>query len=123
MTVRRERRPLPETSPAWEEVAALFRDPVSPEVVEPYQFVFDSPQVRASFELADYALESFPKGTPCSSARGIDTAHLHGFQIRSKATTVATPLEEVVESDAVCVRISRIWASRVCGRWGCQRAT
>ena len=48
----------------WEEVAALFRDPVSPEVVEPYQFIFDSPQVRASFEFSDYARESFGKDTP-----------------------------------------------------------
>ena len=56
VTVRRETPPPAESSPAWEEVAALFRDPVSPEVVEPYQFVFDSPQVRASFDLADYAL-------------------------------------------------------------------
>jgi hypothetical protein len=31
--------PAPEATPAWEEVANLFRDPVSPEVVEPYQFV------------------------------------------------------------------------------------
>ena len=38
----------PEASLAWEEVAALFRDPVSPEVVGAYEFVFDSPQVRAS---------------------------------------------------------------------------
>ena len=56
--------PPPETTPAWEEVVSLFRDPVSPEVVEPYQFVFDSPQVRASFELADYALASFARETP-----------------------------------------------------------
>ena len=43
----------------WESVAEMFRDPVSPEVVDAYQFVFDSPQVRASQELAEYARESF----------------------------------------------------------------
>ena len=36
-------RPVPtvsvDASPAWEEVAGLFRDPVLPEVIEPYQFV------------------------------------------------------------------------------------
>lgn len=98
VTVRRETPPAPETSPAWEEVAALFRDPVSPEVVEPYQFVFDSPQVRASFELADYALESFPKGTPLLvGARELTRRIFTDFKYDSKATTVATPLEEVVE--------------------------
>jgi transglutaminase-like putative cysteine protease len=98
VTVRRETPPAPETSPAWEEVAALFRDPVSPEVVEPYQFVFDSPQVRASFELADYALESFPKGTPLLvGARELTRRIFTDFKYDSKATTVATPLEEVVQ--------------------------
>ena len=98
VTVRREMPPVPETSPGWEEVAALFRDPVSPEVVEPYQFVFDSPQVRASFELADYVLESFPKGTPLLvGARELTRRIFTDFKYDSKATTVATPLEEVLE--------------------------
>src|SRR5882672_10702113 len=64
VTVRPQKPFTPETSPAWEEVARLFGDPVSPEVVEPYQFVFDSPRVRASEELAGYARESFVKDTP-----------------------------------------------------------
>jgi len=98
VTVRRETPPAPESSPAWEEVAALFRDPVSPEVVEPYQFVFDSPQVRASFELADYALESFPKGTPLLvGAQELTRRIFSDFKYDPKATTVATPLEEVME--------------------------
>lgn len=98
VTVRRDTPPAPETSPAWEEVAALFRDPVSPEVVEPYQFVFDSPQVRASFELADYALESFPKDMPLLvGARELTRRIFTDFKYDAKATTVATPLEEVVQ--------------------------
>ena len=98
VTVRRETPPVSETTPVWEEVAALFRDPVSPEVVEPYQFVFDSPQVRASFELADYALESFPMGTPLLvGARELTRRIFTDFKYDPKATTVATPLEEVVE--------------------------
>lgn len=98
VTVRRGSTPPPETSPAWEEVAALFRDPVSPEVIEPYQFVFDSPQVRASFELADYALENFPKGVPLlAGARELTRRIFTDFKYDPKATTVATPLEEVVQ--------------------------
>ena len=87
-----------ETSPAWEEVARLFRDPVSPEVIEPYQFVFDSPQVRAAFALADYARESFAKDTPLlAGARELTRRLFTDFKFDPKATTVATPLEEVWE--------------------------
>ena len=93
-------RPTPTVSfgasPAWEEVACLFRDPVSPEVIEPYQFVFDSPQVRVSFELADYALESFRPGTPLLTAASDLMRRIHAdFKYDPRATTVATPLEEV----------------------------
>ncbi len=85
-----------EQSPAWETVARLFRDPVSPEVVTPYQFVFDSPQVRASFELSDYALESFRRDTPLLMGAADLMRRIHlDFKYDPKATTVATPLEEV----------------------------
>jgi transglutaminase-like putative cysteine protease len=91
------RKPLaPETTPAWDEVVNLFRDPVSPEVVEPYQFVFDSPQVRASFELADYALASFSRSTPLLlGAADLTRRIFEDFKFDPRATTVATPLEEV----------------------------
>ncbi|HSU53269.1 MAG TPA: transglutaminase family protein [Candidatus Dormibacteraeota bacterium] len=83
-------------SPPWEEVAGLFRDPVSPEVVEPYQFVFDSPQVRASQQLAVYAAPAFAKGVPLLvGARELTRRIFTDFEYDSKATTVATPLEEV----------------------------
>jgi transglutaminase-like putative cysteine protease len=89
---------VPDTSPAWEVVAELFRDPVSPEVVEPYQFVFDSPQVRASEELAAYARESFATDAPLLiGARKLTRRIFTDFKYDPKATTVATPLEEVWE--------------------------
>jgi transglutaminase-like putative cysteine protease len=87
-----------EVSLPWQEVAQLFRDPVSPNVVEPYQFVFDSPQVRASFELAEYAQESFGSETPILvGARALTRRLFKDFKYDPKATTVATPLEEVWE--------------------------
>jgi len=99
VSVRPQPAPAPDASPAWEAVAGLFRDPVSPDVVEVYQFVFDSPQVRASFELADYARESFPKGARLlAGARNLTTRIFRDFKYDPKATTVATPLEEVLES-------------------------
>ncbi|HZI32214.1 MAG TPA: transglutaminase family protein [Candidatus Binatia bacterium] len=92
----RSERNDPATS--WENVAAMFRDPVSPEVVEPYQFVFDSPQVRAALELGDYARESFGTGTPLlAGARDLTRRIFTDFKYEPEATTVATPLEEVWE--------------------------
>lgn len=88
----------PETSPAWEEVAALFRDPVSPEVVGAYEFVFDSPQVRASFELAEYARASFDAETPLlAGVTDLNRRIFTDFKYDPKATTIATPLEEVLQ--------------------------
>jgi transglutaminase-like putative cysteine protease len=98
VTVTARKLPAPETTPAWEEVVSLYRDPVSPEVVEPYQFVFDSPQVRASVELADYARESFRPGTPMLvGAADLTRRIFEDFKFDPRATTVATPLEEVWE--------------------------
>lgn len=89
---------VPANSPAWEQVSELFRDPVSPEVVEPYQFVFDSTQVRVSFALADYARECFVSNTPLLvGTRELTRRIFTDFKYDPKATTVATPLEEAWE--------------------------
>jgi transglutaminase-like putative cysteine protease len=98
VSMRAEKPASNESVAPWESVAEMFRDPVSPEVVEPYQFVFDSPQVRASLALSDYARESFAAGTPLiAGARNLTQRIFKDFKFDSKATTVATPLEEVWE--------------------------
>jgi len=96
--VRTQEPSSPDDSPSWEDVAGLFRDPVAPEVISPYQFVFDSPNVRASLDLADYARESFGKGTPLlKGALDLTRRIFEDFKYDSKATTIVTPLEEVLE--------------------------
>ena len=118
VTVNARELPAPEATPAWEEVVNLFCDPVSPEVIEPYQFVFDSPQVRASVELFDYARESFGKNTPLLvGAADLTRRIFEDFKFDPKATTVATPLEEVLEKRRGVCRTLRISASRACARW------
>jgi transglutaminase-like putative cysteine protease len=88
----------PEQSPPWEGVAAVFRDPVSPEVVEPYQFCLDSQMLTASPGLADYARESFAAGIPLLAGVTDLTRRIHAdFKYDPVATTVATPLGEVLE--------------------------
>jgi transglutaminase-like putative cysteine protease len=85
-------------SPPWERVVELFTDPVSPEVVEPYEFVFDSPLLRANAALADYARPSFADGTPLLSAvLDLNRRIYADFRYDRVATTVATPLEEVMQ--------------------------
>jgi transglutaminase-like putative cysteine protease len=91
-------RPVDLLSPPWEKVAALFSDPVSPEVVEPYQFCFDSPLLANSLELAEYARASFPKDTPLLvGVLDLNRRIFHDFKYDPVATTVTTPLEVVVE--------------------------
>jgi transglutaminase-like putative cysteine protease len=98
VTVRPGKNRDTENSLSSEAVASLFRDPVSPEVIEPYQFIFDSPQIRASLELADYARESFSRDTPLiEGAKDLTRRIFTDFKYDVKATTVATPLEEVLE--------------------------
>lgn len=96
VTVDARQLPAADHTPAWEDVAQLFRDPVSPEVVDPYEFVFDSPHIRASLELADYTGQSFGQGTPLLLGVADLTRRIfQDFKYDPKATTVATPLETV----------------------------
>lgn len=96
--VRHQEPSPPDQSPSWEEVGNLFRDPVAPEVIAPYQFVFDSPHVRALRELSDYARESFGRGAPLlAGALDLTRRIFEDFKYDSKATTIVTPLEEVLE--------------------------
>jgi transglutaminase-like putative cysteine protease len=98
VTVTAATPPVLGLSPGWEKVAAVFSDPVSPEVVEPYEFVFDSPKVRVSRLLADYARKSFGADVPLLVAVLDLNRRIHAdFKYDRIATTVATPVEEVME--------------------------
>jgi transglutaminase-like putative cysteine protease len=88
--------PVLTLSPAWEEVAACFRDPVSPADVAPYEFCLDSPLVRSTPEYAAYARESFTAGAPLLvGARDLMRRIREDFRYDSVATTTSTPLDEV----------------------------
>ena len=87
-----------ERSPAWEEVVAALRRPVTPETLEAQQFAFESPQVRASASLAELARPSFKDGRPLLAAMRDLNRRIHKeFTFDPKATTVATRLETVLE--------------------------
>lgn len=99
VTVTPETPLVASLSPAWEDVREEFLDPVSPEVVEPYQFTFASPLVRRSPEFAEYARASFPVGAPLLvGAHDLNRRIFHDFKFDPVAASVATPLEEVWSS-------------------------
>lgn len=113
VTVREVTPPTPGLSMPWESAAELFRDPVAVELIEPYQFVADSPLVRALPKLADFARESFPADVPLL-AGALDLNHrIHReFKFDPVATTVATPLEDVWQTRrGVCQDFAHLGAA------------
>ncbi len=83
-------------SPAWETAMGAARDEAS---LEAYQFAFDSKFVSISPMLRAYALPSFPAGRPFLAAVSDLTARIFlDFKYDPAATTVSTPLDEVMEN-------------------------
>ncbi len=86
------------TTLAWEEVQNRLRTDRSAEVLDAYQFVFDSPYVERFEALADYVRPSFEAGRPILEGVLELTARIHDdFKYDPRATTVHTPIHEVFE--------------------------
>ena len=83
-------------SPEWMTAVEAAREL---ENVEAFQFTFDSKFVSAAPILKAYALPSFPPGRPFLAAVSDLTARIHrDFTYDPAATTVSTPLDEVMQS-------------------------
>jgi transglutaminase-like putative cysteine protease len=90
--------PMAELTPPWEAVREQFRTDVAVDVLAASQFVFDSPYVSTGDHFAAYAAPSFPPGRPILEAVLDLTARIHSdFRYDPSATTVATPIREVLE--------------------------
>ncbi|MGV3660827.1 MAG: transglutaminase family protein [Prosthecobacter sp.] len=90
-------QPDPAQTPPWEEVAALFRDPVAVDLLDPCQFVFRSPLLVHEMPLREFAQPSFKKGRPLLAAVAELSQCIHReFTFDPKATTISTPLNEVL---------------------------
>jgi len=86
------------TSPPWESIRAALAGQPGQEVLDAWQFIFDTPRVKASPQLAAYAGESFPQGRPLLEAVLDLTRRIHqDFRFDKKATEVATPVETFFE--------------------------
>jgi transglutaminase-like putative cysteine protease len=85
-------------TPAWENVRNLCRVDLSASVLDAGEFTFGSPLVPLDTPFTDYARESFPPGRNLLEAVLDLTARIHrDFKFDPTATTVATPLAQVLE--------------------------
>jgi len=89
--------PEPHYTPPWESVRDRLHLDRSAESLDAYQYVFDSPYIRSSSELTQYAEPSFRPGRPILEAVLDLTARIHcEFAYDPKATTLTTTLNEVL---------------------------
>jgi transglutaminase-like putative cysteine protease len=85
-------------SPPWETVKQSLAGDPTPEVLNAYQFIFDSQRVKFNPALGAYARESFPAGRPLLAAVLDLTRRIHqDFRFDKNATEVATPVQTFFE--------------------------
>ncbi len=93
---------LLESSLPWEMVRdRLAYDATAPEPedLDACRFLFESAHVRIKHELADYAADCFPPGAPVLvGARRLMSKIFDEFEFDPEATTVSTPVLEVLEN-------------------------
>jgi len=88
----------PAESPAWETIRDELPAVNSPELLNAFQFVFDSPCVKTFPDLTAYAAESFAAGRPVLEAVAELNRRLYrDFRYDAKATSVTTPVHEVFD--------------------------
>ena len=91
---------IPDSSetPAWETVRGMCRVDRTMSVLEASEFTFASPLIPVAPEFADFASSSFEPEKPILDAVTDLTARIHReFRFDATATTVSTPLAEVLE--------------------------
>lgn len=94
--VRVSAAPVPERTPPWQEVRDRCASDRLTEDSAAGEFRFDSPYITRKPVYGDYAAASFPKDRPLlEGARDFITRIFRDFKFDPRATTVATPLDEV----------------------------
>ncbi len=85
-------------SPAWETLTHRRRDKYDRDSLEILQFTFASPRIRLFPDMFRYAASSFPAERPILGALRDLTTRIHAdFKFDSRATTVNTPLDELLQ--------------------------
>jgi transglutaminase-like putative cysteine protease len=96
--------PEPALTAPWEQVRDEVREQETEEAFDAFQYVFESPRIHIGREFAAYAMESFPEGRPIMEAAADLSTRIHKeFKYDPRATTVATPVDEVfAKRQGVC---------------------
>jgi transglutaminase-like putative cysteine protease len=90
-------RAAPGAAGPWEARRDRLRQGGGEALLEPMQFLYESPHVEFFRDLAAYAEPSFGKGRDLLDAALDLTRRIHAdFKFDSKATSVSTPLREVL---------------------------
>jgi transglutaminase-like putative cysteine protease len=85
--------PEPEKTPPWEHVVAAVRRHDTPEDLDAFQYVFPSPIIPVSEDLARWAKDLFPPGEPfLKAASGLMERIFTRFTYDPGATTTTTPV-------------------------------
>lgn len=91
-------RAADDPAPRWEEIAAQLAARPTESDLFACEFVYESPRVRISSKLADYAKASFPPGRSILAAAADLTARIHrDFEYDSGSTDVNTTVEHAFE--------------------------
>ena len=89
---------LLDNSLAWEQVRDGLRKVGDPTRLEPVKYLYESPHVTISDELADYAHLSFTPGRSVLSSSLELMQRIHGdFAFDPHATDISTPLSELMK--------------------------
>ena len=90
--------PLTHGATAWERVRDRLASLDAAPLLEPTEFVFESPHVEICGALAEYAAPSFRPGAGILQAAADLMRRIHAdFEFDAMATGVATPLREVLK--------------------------
>ncbi|MDP9175571.1 MAG: transglutaminase family protein [Planctomycetota bacterium] len=85
-------------SPGWEQVVRMLREQHEPDLLDARQFTFESTYVPLAAPLGEYAMPSFAPGRPLLECVTELTQRIYDdFVFDSKATTIGTPVLEVLE--------------------------
>ncbi|HEX9701942.1 MAG TPA: transglutaminase family protein [Rhodospirillales bacterium] len=81
----------------WDQVHREMAGSANPEILNAFQFAFDSPFTRNGDGAADYAFPSFPPGRPVLEAAVELMGRIHGeFKYEGGVTDVSTPIDQVL---------------------------
>ena len=86
--------------PGWESLAQMLQQLRSPATLDAARYLYDSPHIRCSSALADYARSCFSPGRPhLQAALALTQRIFDEFEFDDSATDISTPLEEVLKGE------------------------